>query len=168
MKKELPKRKNIRIPEYDYSQNGYYFITICTKNKEKILSIIVGVGVPDDPSYNNEYEIRLTMFGLIAEKFINSINNTYKDIKIDNYVIMPNHIHMICGIEKYEGGSPTPTNAKIPFLISTFKRLTNKKCNQFIWQRNYYEHIIRNEKEYIRILEYIEYNPLNWIYDKYY
>lgn len=180
MKKTFPKWKTIRIPQYDYSQEGCYFITICTKNREKILSKIVGVGIPDDPlnqytenqlKNNNEYKIKLKKFGIIVEKYINSINKTYKNMRIDNYVIMPNHIHMICVLEKNKSGSsrtPTPTNARIPFLISTFKRLINRECKEILWQRNYYEHIIRNEKEYLRILEYIENNPLNWIYDKYY
>lgn len=57
---------------------------------------------------------------------------------------------------------------KIPFLISTLKRFTNKDYGRKIWQRNYYEHVIRNEKEYYLIREYIEYNPLNWKIDKYY
>ena len=57
---------------------------------------------------------------------------------------------------------------KIPFLISTLKRYTNKNCGRKIWQRNYYEHVIRNEKEFYLIREYIEYNPLNWKIDKYY
>ncbi len=179
MENILPKRKNIRIPEYDYSQNGYYFITICTKHRQKILSKIVGVGVPDDPLQkhtNNKMQIydipkiQLTKNGIIVEEYIKSINKTYKDIKINDYIIMPNHIHMICIIEKQENGSsrtPTPTNAKIPFLISTFKRLINKRCNQSIWQRGYYEHVIRGESEYLSILEYIENNPLKWEEDIY-
>ena len=85
---------------------------------------------------------------------------------------MPNHIHFIAEIiEKNIIGSPkdvTPTNQKIPFLISTFKRLINREVKMNLWQRNYYEHVIRNEKEYYGILEYIEYNPYNWRKDKYY
>ena len=109
MENILPKRKNIRIPEYDYSQNGYYFITICTKHRQKILSNIVGVGVPDDPSQKHTQDkiqiygtpkIQLTKNGTVVEEYIKSINKTYKDIKIGNYIIMPNHIHMVCIIEK--------------------------------------------------------------------
>lgn len=100
---------------------------------------------------------------------VNSKKFQYR--KIDNYVIMPNHVHMICIIQrnsKESSRTPTPTNAQIPFLISTFKRLINKECNKAIWQRNYYEHVIRNEKEYLKILEYIENNPFNWGNDKYF
>ena len=180
MNNELPKRKNIRIPGYDYSKPGYYFITICTKNRKNILSRIVGVGVPDDP-YNkyvkkqlqncDNYQIQLTYIGTIVEKYINSINYIYKEIKIDNYVIMPNHVHMVCVISKNNNESsrtPNRTKVQIPFLVSTFKRFINKECNNSIWQRNYYEHVIRNENEYIKILEYIENNPFDWKNDKYF
>lgn len=64
--------------------------------------------------------------------------------------------------------TPTPTNATIPALISTFKRLTNKEIGNKIWQRNYYEHVIRNEREYIEIIQYINNNPINWNKDKYF
>lgn len=117
-------------------------------------------------------QINLYKYGDIVQKYINSINNTYQDLNICNYVIMPNHIHFIVEIieEDINGssGTPTPTNAKIPFIISTFKRLTNKESKIKLWQRNYYEHIIRNEKEYLRTLEYIEYNPLRWNKDIYF
>ncbi len=171
MKNELPKRKNIRIPKYNYSKPGYYFITMCTQGRKKMLSKViyndnnVGVGALDDP------KIELTQIGYVVDEYIKRTNKIYRNIKINDYIIMPNHIHMICVIEENENGSsraPTPTNEKIPQLIGTIKRLTNRKCKYNIWQRNYYEHVIRNEDEYLRILEYIQYNPLNWIYDKYY
>lgn len=164
MEHKLPKRKNIRIPEYNYSKSGFYFLTICINNREKLLSQII---------YNenkNEATVKLSSIGKISEKYIKSINETYKNINIYDYVIMPNHIHMICEIVQNSGssGTPTPTNHTIPFIVSTFKRLTNKEVGNKIWQRNYYEHIIRNEKEYLEILEYICYNPLRWNKDKYF
>jgi REP element-mobilizing transposase RayT len=102
--------------------------------------------------------------GKIVNNVINEMNETYEKIQIDNYIIMPNHVHMIVEIYDEEGSSrtPTPTNAKLPFLISTFKRFSNKQIGHSIWQRNYYEHVIRNEKEVYKIIEYIEYNPINW------
>ena len=102
------KRKNIRLKDYDYSKEGYYYITICIKNRKEILSKIkiyntklksndVGVGVPDDPE---KIQIELTTYGEIIKKQIKEINNIYKDIKIENYIIMPNHVHMIIEISK--------------------------------------------------------------------
>ena len=102
------KRKNIRLKDYDYSKEGYYYITICIKDRKEILSKIkiyntklksndVGVGVPDDPE---KIQIELTTYGEIIKKQIKEINNIYKDIKIENYIIMPNHVHMIIEISK--------------------------------------------------------------------
>ena len=158
---KLKSRKELRIKEYDYSQEGYYFITICTNNRENILSKIV---------YNeirNEAKIQLTEEGRIIEKRIKVTNEKDKNIFINSYVIMPNHVHMI--IEN-NGSSraPTPTNSVIPKFVSGFKRLTNKEYEKNIWQRNYYEHIVRNEKEYYEIQEYIELNPLKWEKDIYF
>ena len=82
----LPKRKRIRLKDYDYSQDGYYFITICTKDKVKILCNIVGTGVLDGP------QIKYTKYGKIADNQIAIMSDFYNDIKVDKYVIMPNHI----------------------------------------------------------------------------
>ena len=88
----LPKRKPTRLEKYDYSQNGVYFITICTKDRQPILCDIVGTGVPDRP------KIKLLNHGVIADKYINQLNNFYKDIRIDKYAIMPDHIHLLLSI----------------------------------------------------------------------
>lgn len=99
MKENVPQRKNIRIREYDYSKEGYYFITICTQNRECILAKIieevknnkkpVGVGVLDDPKKEN-IKIKLLEPGKIIKKQIELINKIYQDIKIIDYIIMPN------------------------------------------------------------------------------
>ena len=108
------KRKSVRLKDYDYSKEGYYYITICIKNRKEILSKIdsynakymsynVGVGVPDDP---NRIHIKLTTYGEIIEKQIKDINKIYNDIRIENYIIMPNHVHMIIELARQENGSP--------------------------------------------------------------
>ena len=91
------------------------------------------------------------------------MNSVYDDVKIYPYVIMPNYIHFIIEIDG-SSGTPTPTNSRIPFLISTFKRLTNKKAGFKIWQRGYNDHIIRNDEDYLRIAEYIINNPYGKIW----
>jgi len=93
---DVHRRSSIRLKDYDYSKEGMYFITICTKNRECILSEItnVGVGVPDDP------KLQLTDIGCIVEKHINNINKTYKNVAIYEYIIMPNHVHMIINIDE--------------------------------------------------------------------
>ncbi len=175
---EKPKRKPNRLYNYDYSRNGMYFITICTKNKEHIFCDIVGDGVLDVPLINN-VNIRLSQIGIIVKKHILRINQI-GNMTVDKYVIMPNHIHLIVCIDKpscYEdiqpradgtSGTLSPTNAAIPRTIAEFKRLINKEAGRNIFQRSYHDHIIRNEKDYEKIWEYIETNPIKWKTDCFY
>ena len=155
---ELPKRKPTRLKEYDYSTNGYYFITICTRGRKNILSNIVGEGLCALPRVN------LTPIGKEVEKSIEHINN-YEGVVVDKYVIMPNHIHLIIGIKT--GGDGTPP-LRVYDIIGRFKSYTtNKYCN-VMWQRSFHDHIIRGEKDYIEICKYIENNPAKWLEDKFY
>ncbi len=161
-------RKNIRLKNYDYSENGAYFITICVKDKREILSKIikpnVGDGALDVPF------VQLTDYGKIIENFIIKNNEIYDNIKTTKYVIMPNHLHLIVEICWSDGTSraPSPTNDKIPAYISTLKRMSNKQIGFSIWQRSYHDHIIRNEIEYAEISQYIDTNVIKWTEDKYY
>ena len=169
MEKEAPKRKELRLKSFDYSSAGAYFITICIKDKQHILSKItksVGVGALDDP------QTQLTEIGKIVERNLLSSKNI-SGVTIDSYVIMPNHIHAIIFLdpEKYiksETGSskaPTPTNEMLPHVISTFKRFCNKEIGKNIFQRGYIEHIIRDREDYETRIKYIYENPLRWYYD---
>ena len=163
MENVLLKRKKLRISQYNYSNEGLYFITICTQNRKCILSKIVQDNISEIP------QLVLSKYGEIVEKYINSINTFYKDVQIINYVIMPNHIHFVCEVKKIiNNKSKNPSKMRVPMLVSTFKRFTNKESVLKIWQRDYYEHIIRNEKEYMQIAQYIQNNPYNWKKDKYY
>ena len=101
MTKKLPQRKPTRLRNYDYSQAGYYFITICTHNRKNLLSnIIVGEGLPLP---------QLTIQGEIANKYILLVSKKYPSVKIDKYIIMPNHIHIIMCIDNNGRGNPSPT-----------------------------------------------------------
>ncbi len=166
MQMDLPKRKPIRLSEYDYSQNGAYFITICTQNCKEILSRInVGTGVLDCT------KIILYAHGEIADKCIKQMNDFYDYLSVDNYVIMPNHIHLLINVFKSSNGQsgtpvPTNTNSVIAKFVSTFKRFCNKEYGNNIWQRSYYDHVIRNENDYREIWEYIDQNPLKWENDE--
>ena len=158
---ELNDRRPTRLPCYDYSQNGLYFLTICTHNRQKILcDIIVGDGVLDVP------EIKLTPTGKIVEKYIYSMNNVDK-LSVEKYVIMPDHIHLILYIDDIDpfgtSRTPFPTNFRIPKTISGFKRLCNKEIGKNIWQRSFHDHIIRDEKDYITRCDYIDKNPTLWV-----
>ncbi len=159
---DLPKRKTIRLEGYDYSSNGAYFVTICTHKRECMLGKIVGQGL---------CSCRLSPVGNIIREEIDGLLTRYPSIIISNFIIMPNHIHMIIEIQRQEQ-SPCPT---IGDIICTFKSITTKKSNLFdnvkgrkIWQSRYYDHIIRNENEYQKIWNYIHNNPLSWEQDSLY
>ena len=157
-------RKNIRVKGYDYSTPGYYFITICTQNKEKILSDIVGTGLPDGP------QALLTDAGYIVKNQLDEMSAFYKNIILEKYVVMPNHIHLLLQITgTYEPTEQhTPANAQISKFIGTFKRFTNRKIGRNIWQARSHDHVIRGEADYEQIWLYIETNPARWEKDCFY
>lgn len=158
---ELPKRKNNRLKDYDYSSAGVYFITICSKDRKPVFSKIVGDGDHDVP------RIFLYRYGEIIEKNLECMNRVYDYIKIDKYVIMPNHIHILMSV--YNSGmskSPSPTNETIPSFVFTFKRFVNKEAGENIFQRSYYDHIVRDERDYLSRWQYIENNPIKWEEDE--
>ena len=159
----LPKRKPTRLKNFDYNQNGYYFITICTHNKQKILCDIVGGDVLDAP-----FKIHLKVYGLIVDETLKQMSTYYDNIMIDKYVIMPNHIHIILIVNDKGtswSASPTRQHSFIPQFISSFKRFSNKKCGQNIFQRSFHDHIIRGENDYLKIWNYIDTNPAKWVED---
>ena len=161
---ELPKRKPNRLKKFDYDKEGAYFITICTQDRKCLLSRIVGGGALDAP--NN----LLTIFGEIVEKYILS-GNRIERVTVANYVIMPNHVHLLLMVDRNTSGTsraPSPTNAVIPHFVSTFKRFCHSKMGMKIFQRSYHDHVIRNEQDYLKIWEYIENNPKQWELDCFY
>ena len=176
MPNELPKRKPTRWSEIDYSTEGLYFITICTQNRQCILSEIVGNISPTDADRPvgggalDAPRVVLTPIGKIIEKHLLACNKI-PNIFIDQYVIMPNHIHIIVGISRgVEAPPPTrsPANALIPHFVSTFKRFCNAKIEKNIFQRSFFDHVIRNGQEYAEISKYIAKNPQTWREDSLY
>jgi REP element-mobilizing transposase RayT len=161
---ELPQRKANRLSYFSYSTQGAYFITICVKDKKNILGGIVGGGAFDAP------QLCPSEAGVVAERHILS-GNRIPGIRVDKYVVMPNHIHIIL-IVSSDGASrtspPTRQHSSVSQFISTFKRFCNKEYGQNIWQRNFHDHIIRNQKDYDEIAQYIHENPRRWLYDELY
>ena len=163
---DLPKRKRTRLRNYDYSSTGIYFITICTKDKRQLLSkITVGQGLA--PAEN-----QLTQYGDIAKEQIELLEKRYKNIKIEDYVIMPNHIHLLISNYKLSAGaSPCPT---ISDVICTFKSLTTRQClkngfcEESLFQTSFHDHIIRGKEDYLKIWEYIDTNVIRWKKDCFY
>ena len=178
---EWRNRKITRLPGYDYNTPGAYFLTICTEDRRCLLSRIVGTGVPDGP------KIELLPWGTIAAKYINQLNNFYDNISVESYVIMPNHIHILVHVK--EGGSsgrpvptsgektgegpsgtPVPTlqNSVVSRFVSTFKRFCNKEYGKNIWQSRSYDHVIRDQVDFDKHLQYIYENPFGWLKDEFY
>lgn len=156
---DLPKRKPTRLKNYDYSNNGYYFITICTDKKQCLLGHIVGEDLCALPS------IKLTAIGETVKNSLEYINTKYDCIKIDKFVIMPNHIHLI--IAKQTGGHGDPP-LQIFNIIGDLKSFTTHEYGKTLWQRTFHDHIIRDEKDYLRIWNYIDTNPQKWKDDCFY
>ena len=181
-KKELPKRKPTRLRNFDYNTTGAYLITICTEDRRQILSRIVGVDVLGDPSQGKNHSVgvdvpgdpknvELLPHGTVADKYIKQMNEFYENITVGQYVIMPNHIHFLLFV--CEDGSPrtsTPTKQTsfVSHFVSTFKRFCNKEYGGNIWQRGFYDHVIRNRDDYEEHVKYVYQNPLRWYYDELY
>ncbi len=165
---KLPQRKNLRLKYYNYSQPGYYFITICTKDKKALFGNIVDCGRGE--ALPNP-KVELTKIGQILLEQWQELKNRYNNLVPEQLIIMPNHIHGIIIITAGEGQSPSPTLGNI---IGTYKSLTTKLANKeedlsgrILWQRSYYDRVIRNEKELISIRDYINNNPMKWLDDEY-
>jgi putative transposase len=164
-------RCSIRLKNYDYSQAGGYFVTICTQNNECVFGEVI-----------NE-EMRLNKYGKIVKDEWIKTAKIRRNVLLDEYVIMPNHMHVIIVIIDDGRGTlqraPTvvqfgkPVSNSIPTIIRLFKSTTTKQVNQIrntptfpVWQRNYYEHVIRNEDKLNKIRQYIQNNSLSWHLDR--
>ena len=166
------RRRSIRLKSYDYSQNGAYFITICINGQTCLLGEIVNEKMVLNPA------------GMMVQQVWDDIPIYYPGIAVDEFVTMPNHIHGIIVIES--GGRPQEDqNCKklphaLPDVVHCFKSMTTKKYingvkennwprfNGNFWQRNYYEHVIRNDLELNEVRRYINENPAKWFFDKLY
>lgn len=164
MERNLPKRKTTRLREYDYGEAGAYFLTLCTENRKNILSKIVGAG---------SSRPQLLLNGAVVEKWIKRIPQKYNGVFVDNYVIMPNHIHLLLSIVKSDGReNPSPTISQV---VGWLKYQVTKEIDESstlkgkkIFQRSFFDHIIRGYKDYKETYDYIEENPIKWELDKLY
>ena len=151
-----PERKPVRLNKFDYSQNGAYFITLCTKERKKLFWDNVGASIA------RPQEIELSRYGEIVERAIINIPKIYPAVSLDNYVIMPDHIHLLLRIDDNQNGRPmvAPT---VSTIIQQTKGYITKQIGFSVWQKLFHDHIIRNKNDYMEIWEYIENNPVNRI-----
>ncbi len=175
-------RRSIRLKEYDYSQEGGYFVTICIQDRQCSFGEVVNL------------EMRVNQFGKIVKECWDEIPQKYQNVEIDEFVVMPNHCHGIIIINESKTNNDDnvvgatlrcprlddksisngatqrrPYKITLGKIVAYFKYESTKRINEInnspgqrIWQRNYFERIIRNEQELNRILEYIINNPARW------
>ena len=158
---ELPKRKPNRLTEYDYSTPNAYFITVCTQKRKNLFWTDARAAV-DRPE-----NIPLTDLGLMVKQVVYDITRHCPAITVDHAVVMPNHIHLLLRINTDIDGRPmaAPT---ISTVINQTKGVISKKAGFSVWQKGFYDHVIRNDKDYRDIWDYIEGNPGKWTEDKLY
>ena len=166
---DLKERKLNRLAGFDYSTGGYYFVTICTKNRINCFGNIV------------DGQMILNTHGQIVKHQWIWLQKQYKYVELDEYVIMPNHIHGIIIIDDTFVGNSRDCSLQInkqkikplPELIGAFKTTSSKLIhqaglNKFEWQKSFYDHIIRNEISLFNIRKYIKDNTLKWELDRFY
>ena len=164
-------RRSIRLPGYDYSQPGVYFLTLCTHERETLLGDVV------------DNVVRLNDYGQIVAKAWDDLPGHYSHVELDAFVIMPNHVHgiIVLNDDVVRAGlrpaptrpAPTPTKRHaLPEIVRTLKSFSARRINEShatpgvpVWQRNYYEHVVRSEHELNAIRAYIQNNPLRWALD---
>lgn len=116
--------------------------------------------------------IRLTPLGQMVERYLLQISDHYPGVTLNHYAIMPNHIHLlltVTGQRRAESSRPTQRETqRIPRIVAALKRLTNQTAGRCLWQDSYYDHVVRSERDYLRIWEYIDTNPAHWAEDEYY
>ena len=157
-----PKRKPTRLPHFDYNQPGAFFVTLCTKDRQCILGSVL-----DSTSAAEMPVVRLSHAGFLVREQIRSMADVYAHISIDHFIVMPNHVHLLLSIHK-EWRETTPANAAVPSFISALKRFSNKQTGEDLWQRSYHDHVVRNERDDLRIWQYIDSNAAKWKEDCFY
>jgi REP element-mobilizing transposase RayT len=175
--KDLPKRKSTRLKNFDYSSAGAYFVTICVRDRMQILSEIVrtdltsanktiGIAVGEGLA-PPEITVKLKPCGEIVKEQLQLIETRFLGVTVEDYVIMPDHIHAVIFLHGKAGGaSPSPT---LDDVICAFKSLTSRSCKQKygiekIFQRSSAEHIVRDREDYETRRKYIYENPRRWYY----
>ena len=177
----IHRRRSIRLRGYDYAQAGFYFVTICVRDRECMFGEVV------------DNDVRLSKYGTLVAQAWEDLPNHYPHLELDRFVVMPNHFHGIVVLTPVGAGfksansdvkpalsdvrsttraglKPAPTKRHgLPEIVRGFKTFSARRINEIrqtpgtsVWQRNYYEHVIRDESDYDRIAEYIANNPQRW------
>ena len=157
----LPVRKNARLAGWDYTAAATYFVTICCDNHRCLLGHI------DDEELHGQTPVRLTFVGSIIDTVISESASVYPSVNVEARVIMPNHMHLLISMNEPEANRVLGDYVRYVKSQST-KRVRALSPEMKIWQRGYHDHIVRDEKDHSRIIEYIQNNPVKWKMDCYY
>ena len=175
-----PSRRSVRLHECDYSQPGAYFVTIVTQKRQPLFGQII------------DGEIALTEVGTMVTQAWIAIPEHFPNVELSTFVVMPNHMHGIISISSQSVSTTNvaarhavpsndsttekfgkPVSCSLPTIIRSFKSATTRIFHMYagyseknLWQRNFYEHVIRNEQDYQAIIQYILANPMNWEKDE--
>lgn len=166
----MRERKHPRLKGYDYSGPGGYFLTICTDKKKQLLSEIVGRGLAPAA-------VHLLPAGELVAEELGKLEGRFPGLVIEQSVIMPNHIHLLLRVPA--GASPRPTGERsgvnVIDVVRVLKSMTTRRWNalrgtagQKLWQPSFYDHVIRDEGDYLTKWDYISANPARWAEDEYY
>jgi REP element-mobilizing transposase RayT len=191
----MKNRKPNRLKGYDYSQNNLYFVTNCVKNNLCCLGRVIAVGTgcdlfvqyvgrdlsvqyaeninPDDHNPDIEYVVELNEYGLIVDEKINWLATQYPYVVLHNHVVMPNHFHIILEIDSQRVKGQELKIKSLSSLMGALKTTSSNEIHEtgfddFAWHRSFHDHIIRDEKAYTNIFNYINLNPQKWFEDRFY
>lgn len=156
---ELPKRKQIRCPYIDYSQTGVYFITFSTAERRNHFWMC------PDRKYTSPDEIELNSIGFTVQETLQAISEHYPYASLDYYVIMPDHVHLLLRYLPPDEKDMAPRK-DIMVLVSQIKGIVTKKIGKSVWQKSFFDHVIRNDDDYLESARYIQNNPIKWYYNK--
>ncbi len=146
------------MTDFDYSSPNAYFITACTKDRKNLFWNYVGtvIGRPED--------VILSAAGKIVQKSIEDIYAHYPSVSVEKYVVMPNHIHLLLQIHSDESGRPM-TAPTIQMVVNQMKGAVTRQVGAPVWQKGFYDHVVRGREDFLEIWQYIEGNPSKWAED---
>ena len=175
MKPTFPIRKPNRLPDFDYTQNGAYFITVCTRDRETLFGVVGAatcrpqeknhtLAAPRCPQETlGSPQVTLSDIGKTVESAILQIPLVYPSVTVERYIVMPDHIHLILMFHASDTDGRQVAAPTVSMIVGNMKRYVSKEIGRSVWQKGFYDHVIRGEKDYIETMQYIDNNPVRWM-----
>lgn len=156
-----PKRRTNRLADWDYSSAGCYFVTVCTKDRESLFwDVGAAISRPEAPP--------LSPLGKAVEQAIRELPLHYPYASVEHFVVMPNHVHLLLTVSVADGRILSAPTKSLSTMIGQMKRAVSKAAGKPIWQKSYHDHIVRSERDFLTLWNYITGNPSRWSEDIYY